>query len=301
MNLVTRPVPGKVAVGLSCKRAHNDEDALLGKGSRFLFIVPWRNVSMIGTSHGPYQGEPNDVEASEREIQELIDDINGAYPGARLERDDVRLVQRGILPMVAGSGSSSGVTLSKQYTIQDHRREGIEGLLTIVGVKYTTARDVAEKVVDRVFDLLGKRAPASTSSTTPLHGGDIERFEPFLADAIQRKPAELSEEAVRHLAHAYGTAYREVLAPIEDHADLAHPVHDGSPVLKAELVHAVREEMAMDLPSVVLRRTELGSAGTPGRAVLETVATILASELGWDSKRVESEIDRVETIFRKRS
>jgi glycerol-3-phosphate dehydrogenase len=215
MNLVIRPiVTGKVAIGLSCRRAHRDEDTLLGGGSRFLFIIPWRNVSMIGTTHHPYAGEPDEVEAAEEEIRELIDDVNGAYPGARIERHDVRLVQRGILPMVAGSGSSAGVTLSKQYIIRDHRREGIEGLITLVGVKYTTARDVAEKVVHLVFDLMGKVPPPSTSGETPLYGGDIERFEDFLRDALKRKPEGLSDESVRHLAYSHGTAHRDVLVTL---------------------------------------------------------------------------------------
>jgi glycerol-3-phosphate dehydrogenase len=301
MNLVTRPIVEKIAVGVSCRRAHRDEDAIIGRGSRFLFIVPWRECSIIGTSHASYEGEPDAVEASEEDVQELIDDVNQAYPGAKLGRDDVRLVHRGILPMVPGTGSSSGVTLVKQYTIRDHRREGIEGLLSMVGVKYTTARDVAQKAVDQVFDQLGKASPPCTSAETPVYGGAIERFDDFLREALKQKPPELSDASVRHLVHTYGTAYRKVLEAVEKNPKLVEPVNENSPVLRAEIVHAIREEQALDLASAVMRRTELGSAGHPGRPTLEAVGEIMSAELGWDSNRTRSEMERVDEIYRRRS
>jgi glycerol-3-phosphate dehydrogenase len=78
-------------------------------------------------------------------------------------------------------------------------------------------------------------------------------------------------------------------------------VKEGSPVLRAEIVHAVREEQALDLASAVLRRTELGSAGHPGRDGLARAAAIMASELGWAESKVQSEMNRLEDIFRRRS
>ena len=122
LNLVTRSVVDKVAVGVSCKHVHQDRDAVIGKGSRFLFLVPWRGYSLIGTNHIHYDGEPDDLEATEKDIQDLLDDINEGYPAAGLGRDDVRLVHRGILPMAPPSREeTNGVTLEKQFQIIDHK------------------------------------------------------------------------------------------------------------------------------------------------------------------------------------
>ena len=74
-----------------------------------------------------------------------------------------------------------------------------------------------------------------------------------------------------------------------------------SPVLAAEVRHAVREEMASDLASVVLRRTELGTAGHPGSAVLEACADVMQSELGWSSAHRLEELEGLETFYRRRS
>jgi len=155
--------------------------------------------------------------------------------------------------------------------------------------------------VDKVFELLGKQVPISRSGTTPLHGGDIDRFDDFLHRAKGQESFGLSEEHLRHLLYTYGSAYTEILSYIEKDPDWGRPITEGSPVLEAEVVHAIRREQALDLPSVVLRRTELGSAGHPGRNCLEKVAGILARELGWSESKTSSEVNGLEAIYKRRS
>jgi glycerol-3-phosphate dehydrogenase len=266
MNLVTRPLISKVALGVM-------------RGGPLLVIAPWRHVSLVGTAHAPYQGEPDALRSSETDVQGLLDAINRSYPAAELKRTDVRLVHRGLLPAARANGA--GVTLEQSYRIDD----GVEGLLSVVGVKFTTARDVAERTVDRALALLGKGHVASRSAATPVVGGDTGSFTDF-ASSIEP----------RHLAFNYGTLARAVLA-VGD----AEPVSDSSSVTGAEVRHAVREEMAFDLASVVLRRTDLGSAGHPGRAALERVAAIAGEELSWSEDRRRAEIEAVEAFYRERT
>jgi glycerol-3-phosphate dehydrogenase len=287
MNLVTRPVVRDVAVGVVSRRPHRDSDAVIDTGGRFLCLIPWRDVTLVGTAHAPYTGNPDDLEATEEDIRDLLDDINDAYPQANLSRSDVRLVHRGLLPMASGTQNGAGVTLAKSYQLDD----SVDGLLSVVGVKYTTARDVAEKAIDRALALMGKAPVRSRSVETPVFGGDIESFDDFLRSAEGEVPADV----LRHLVYSYGSAYAELLK-----GDCAR-VSDASPVLVSELRHAVREEMALDLASVVLRRTELGTAGHPGRATLETSADIMQSELGWSDARKTSELESLETFYRQRS
>jgi glycerol-3-phosphate dehydrogenase len=278
MNLVTRSLlPERVALGLHHR-------------GRLLCIVPFRGASIVGTSHGAYGGEPDGFEATEEDVRALLDSVNAAYPEARLVREDVRLVHRGLLPMASSSaaadnGSGDTVRLLSSYRIEDHRDEGLSGLLSIVGVKYTTARDVASKAVDRALALLGRPHVPSRSATTPLVGGDFESFDDLAAS--------VSSE---HLAHSYGSRAPRVRALGDDGR-----VSETSPVTAAEIRHAVREEMAFDLGSVVLRRTELGSAGHPGRSALERAASLVADELGWDERKKRSEIEAMESFYRARS
>ena len=184
-----------------------------------------------------------------------------------------------------------GAALVKTYCLDDHREDGVTGLLTIVGVKYTTARDVAEKAVDRALTLLDKAPSASRSGRTALVGGDIESFDDFLAGATGDAPPDV----LRHLVYTYGSAYPEILKGDRER------IVPESPVLAAEVRHAVREEMAWDLESIVLRRTELGTAGHPGRAVLEACAAIAQSELGWSAPRKHEELEGLDAFYRRRS
>lgn len=276
MNLVTRPVVSDVALGVTSARH-----------GRFFCLIPWRNACLIGTSHAPYEGEPDGFEAREEDVAELLADVNDAYPEARLGRDDVRLIHRGLLPRTPGSPNGS-VTLLKTYHLDD----SIQGLLSIVGVKYTTARDVAEKAVDRALAILGRELHPSRSRFEPLVGGDIPSFRGFM----ESLPYSLSPQVREHLALNYGTRYRKVTA-----AGGLEPVCEGAPVLDCEVRHVVREEMALDLPSVVLRRTDLGTAGHPGRPCLEAVARIVQSELSWSDVRRETELEAVEAFYRQRS
>jgi glycerol-3-phosphate dehydrogenase len=265
MNLVTRPLVRNLALGLM-------------RGGPLLVIAPWREVSLVGTLHLPYEGEPDALEAREEDIERLLQQINRAYPAAELTRRDVRLVHRGLLPVVP---NGRALTLAKTCTLD----ETFQGLLSVVGVKYTTARDVAEKTVNRVLARIGRPHVASRSARTPLMGGDFESFA-ALARSVG-KP---------HLAYNYGTLAREVLAL----ADPA-PLSETSPVTGAEVRHAVREEMAVDLASVVLRRTELGSAGHPGRPALERAAAVMGEELHWPEPKKRSELAALEEFYRTRS
>ena len=113
--------------------------------------------------------------------------------------------------MVGTHPVTGDIQLAKHHQIRDHRQDGWQGLLSVVGVKYTTARYVAEKVIDQVFAAWGQRPVRSRSATTPLHGGGMEQYSDFLRTEIQRRPQGLTEDMVRHLVSNYGTAYAEVL------------------------------------------------------------------------------------------
>ena len=216
---------------------------------------------------------------------------------ACLTLKDVSFVQSGLLPSSGICDRTNDVQLSQHYQIRDHRDEGVQGLISVIGVKYTTARDVAEKVVDHVFDSWGQKPPKPLSSTTPLHGGEIERFEHFLRDQIKKQEYRLNEKTVRRLLYNYGSAYEDVLRYIDNQANGDHAVTNDFAVLKAEVLHGIREEMAQKLSDVVLRRTDLGTAGYPGNESLNVCANILREEFDWSLTRMQGEVQAVNEFF----
>ena len=257
-------------------------------GDRLLFLVPWRGLTMIGTTHQRYDGEPDDARVTGRDIEEFLADVHRAYPAAALEPDDVLFFHGGLLP-ITKTDRAGEATLLKRHRILDHARtHGVDGLVSVVAVKWTTSRAVAEQAVDLVFSKLGKpKAPCRTAET-PVHGG--ERADRDALEAEIRSAAGLAEDEAAHLAGYYGAAYVDLLPCLREEPGRLSP---ATPVQRAEVLHAVREEMARTLSDVVFRRTELGTAGPPDADALAECARLAAKELRWDEPRTEREVAEV--------
>lgn len=299
MNLVIkRKLFEKYAVGIWSKSDFRDGDALLSKGSRLFFITPWREYSLIGTTHVHYDGEPGQFKIKESDIQTFLDEVNAAYPPADLRREDVAFFYGGMLPADEDQKAGEDVRLLKNYQIIDHAKDsGVEGLISVVGVKFTTARDVAVKTVDCAIEKLGKSPVKSLTCTTLIFGGDIGNFENFIDAEKSKAPHGLSENSIEHLVLNYGSEYPEILKYGEENQEFIRPISPDSETLQAEVIYAVREEMAIKLADVVRRRTELGTAGCPEDAVLRVCADLVGHELGWDEQKRQAEIEETKQIY----
>ena len=295
--LVTRPLVNAVAVGVPGRFEYLDRDAVVKKGFRYFFMIPWRKTSLVGTFQTPYDAEPESLKVSEKDIGEAIHTINEAFPAADLHRRDVLSVLRGIVPGLEDLDRRD-VQLKKHHEIRDHAAEdGIDGLLSVIGVKYTTARNVAEKTVDVVFKKLRMKSPKCETAETPVYGGATGSIEEFLARAVATRPKSIDVETARHLALTYGTARAEILHYCDREPDWAERVVRDSPVIKAEVLQGVRAEMAQKLSDVIFRRTDLGTAGYPGDDALAACAKIMGAELEWNRQRIGKELEEVRSEF----
>jgi len=297
INLVTRPILQEHAIGVPSKNGYRDRDAVIRRGDRYFFLMPWRDRSLIGTHYLRFDGQPESCRATEEDIENFLDEINQAYPSVELKMDDVSFVHAGLLPISGVCNKTGRLQLAKHPEIRDHSREGLSGLISVIGVKYTTARYVAEKVVDKVFKTWDQRPPKSLSSKTPVHGGEIDNFEKFLHDQIQRRPCGLTGDTIRRLIYNYGSSYKDVLRYVDRQE--VETVDESSTVLRAQVLHGIRNEMAQKLSDVVFRRTELGTAGHPGNERVKACAETMGAELGWSGPRCQTEIDEVNKVFRQ--
>ena len=203
-----------------------------------------------------------------------------------------------MLPADEEQKAGEDVRLLKNYQIIDHGKDsGVEGLISVVGVKYTTARDVAVKTVDCAIEKLGKDRVKSLTSTTPIFGGDIENFKNFINEEKSKAPHGLSENSIEHLVLNYGSEYSRILEYVKENQQWARPISADSNILQAEVIHTMREEMAIKLSDVVRRRVELGGAGCPEDATLQSCADLVGHELGWDEDRKKAEIEETKGIY----
>ena len=261
-------------------------------GGRFLFMVPWRAASIAGTSHGPAPPEGGAASISEREVDAFLAEVKSAFPNANLSRDGIRLIHRGLLPAPAGSGD--GLTLLKDSLVHDHTAEGFKGLLTVVGARYTTAGATA-RAVAALVDRGGGRSAGSIAAGERLPAAGMGDLEQFVRDQVA--PARADPELVRRLIASYGTGVRAVLQLMDERPALAAPLGPACQVTGAEVVRAVRDEMAVTLADAVVRRTGAGAGGHPGQEAARNAAAIMAAELGWSASQVERELQALDAFY----
>ena len=151
---------------------------------------------------------------------------------------------------------------------------------------------MAAKAVDLVLKKINTRGVSSKTGSTPVWGGDIKDFSEYEAEQQKSCPVELEKPVLMSLLRNYGSRYMDVVKYAMEQPQLAE-TFEGTNVIKAEVLYAVRQEMAQSLSDVVMRRTELGSGENPGRGVLEQCADLLGDELGWDKERRKTEVGKV--------
>lgn len=275
-----------------------DADAIVDIGGRRLFAVPWRGYTLIGVWHRVFKGSPETITVTEAEMKQIINEVNAAYPGLQIAFDDIRMINMGLT--LFGSEDHQGnnnISFGNRSLLIDHRKEhAVDGLTTLIGVRATTARGMAEKAVDFILDRLGKKKIKSSTESTPIYGGDIPSIKDAVREAKRKCPNAVSSEQRKALVYNYGSRFGEVLKYVSDNPSRAAPLGDST-TLEAEVIHSVREEMAQKLADIVFRRTDLCSGGYCDKNVLKRSAELAARELSWNDQRVQQEIEDVMGIY----
>jgi glycerol-3-phosphate dehydrogenase len=180
----------------------------------------------------------------------------------------------------------------KHSRVIDHAAlEKLEGLLTVEGVKYTTAPSIAlqvEKILVRknIIGPTGKRTKSPQRQFADT-SGENNRFSMYR----NRFP---------HIPLAYGNADNDVFNIVATEGGAGNFIMERQPLIKAEVIYCIREEMAVKLSDMILRRTDCGSFGCPSPQELGQIAEIMAGELGWSMEQIDKEIDLVISHYRNR-
>lgn len=278
---------------LAIQGRSRDRNSLVGREARHMFIVPWRNYTLVGVWHKLFAGHPDATVVEDEELDAWIREINGCYPALALRHEQVVYRNCGLVPFGDGTIGTSELSFGKESRYVDHRRaHGVEGLVTLIGIRYTTARSDAGRALDLLLEQMpGAPRPPGTERR-PLAGGDIESFGTLRAEARRARPAGIGDATLESLLRNHGRDYAAVLA------DDAECIEDR-PTIMAEVAYAVRQEMAVKLEDVILRRTDLGSGSHPGAGVLGKVAARMGALLGWRDERVRREVGDTEAVLKR--
>jgi glycerol-3-phosphate dehydrogenase len=285
MNLLTTRPAGDIAL------------AAPDSSGRMLTLVPWRGRALVGTSQSSAVVKAGDNSIPAAEIDDFVTRANAAFPALELSRSDIALVHHGLVPAAAGRGGAPDLLSAPELI--DHARDGVEGAFTVRGVKYTTARKVAERVTNRIAKKLGRAVRPPATATRTLPGAGIADHEALAIEATREVDYDPGLAVIRHLIGRYAENGAAIVRLMARRPELRMPVSTTVPTLGAEVVHAIRTEMALTLADVVIRRTALGAAGHPGSEAVAAAAALAASELGWSEPRVRDEVAAVEAFYKR--
>ena len=286
--VISRPPSARMALAVQGRT--RDSDALLARSARHMFLVPWRSSTLVGVWHSVVERDPDRVRLGRDELRAFIDEINVCHPTLKLDESEVTMAGFGLVPFgEAARQSREALSFGKQSRLIDHAKQGgIAGLLSLISVRYTVARKDATAALDAAVAQLGARRPGAPSEREALPGGDIEHFSGFVAELAARWPSWLPPSARDSLARNFGTRARDIIALGEREGRLQRCL-TGSAVSHAEVIYAVREEMAERMADVAFRRTELASGGHPGMAALDELQELMQAERGWSPQRTSTE------------
>ncbi len=265
---------------------------------RHFFIIPWRGHSLIGTTDRLYKGDPDHFKVSEEDIQGLVNETNEVFPGAKLKRSDVLYFYGGLRPIVEKDTDIDVYDASRKYEIYDHEKDDkVKGIITVIGGKYTTSRNLARQVVDMIYGKLKKDPVECLTDTTPLYDGATGPFRRYLDKELKKHARAYPADVMDNLIHQYGTEHGRVLAVADADESLRERVTENRPNIMAEISYAVTDEMAFHLDDAVFRRTGLGTIGNPGDKALKKCADLMGKLLGWSAEQKKKEIAWVKTYF----
>ena len=287
-----RPAKG-VHITVPWAKVRNDIAVIIpSRGDRrSVFLMPWGpnpdgtfRHTYVGTTDTDHRNGLDDPHCDAADIEYLLDALNAAVTET-VTSEDVTGVWCGLRPLVRAADDEVEKTadLSRRHVVE----EGPAGVITVNGGKLTTYRAMAEDTVDAVVASLPgapRRWRRHVTARLAVFGA---------SDRPNLEPGSLDE----HLHRRYGEQSAEVMALTALDAEMAVRPIGGQPYLNAEVVHAVRQEMAVHLDDVLLRRTRahlFDRAAT--LAAAPSVADLMAAELGWDDARRTAELDRYRQI-----
>ncbi|EMO15108.1 FAD dependent oxidoreductase [Leptospira santarosai str. CBC523] len=267
------------------------------KDGTHLFIIPWRNKTIIGTTDTEYVDSPDRFRVTKKDIEELLSEINDSFGYTDLTLNDVDFYYGGLRPLVEDRGEvKSTYNTSRKTEILDHKESGFPGFFTAMGGKYTTSRSVGEAVVDKVADYLpGNFRACETSETPPSTGNCSDLLS--LTKELGKKFPKLNGKSIETIAFRYGLQAYQILEKNFSKEEF-YTLQNGEKFFESEVRFIANREDIRFATDFFFRRSGVGVPGLPEEKETTKLVRSLAKYLGWNQNRISKEIKAVKERYR---
>jgi glycerol-3-phosphate dehydrogenase len=279
---VRKPLFDDCGGGLYCREPIDRSSRIPEKANRFIFFVPLKKGTLIGTDYHPFPDPSGELRVTDEEIAGLLHKVHRVLPKAYLSRSDIIFCHLGLVPSYRKTVSvfRGPRVLNRSICIDHYKKDGIRGLITVVGAKYTSAVILAAELIKNIAKKLDK--PIATGTVELLSAGSKNRPWTMRGNhAVEKWARDRSGET--------------------EISDLEPGVVDSGQVQIGSdaIVNFTRNTMARKINDIFFRRTDLGWYGCPADGVIERVGEIMSVELGWDSNRKTREIHDARKEFER--
>lgn len=278
--------------GIHCLLPRMTERAIYHstRDDRMIFMIPWREFSLVGSTDTDFAGDLDRVWATRDEVDYLLGEVRRALPDPRVSVDAIAYTYAGVRPLSFEEGKrASDVSRAHRIVAEAGGR-----FLSITGTKLTCFRSLAEKLGDTIMRTLGRRGRGSTA-TRLLDGSDeeMERVEAraWLDVSPEMAATGLAPETLETLVTTYGRVYPRVVELVGKVPGGAERLCPTNADIVAQLHHAVQEELTVSLQDFMLRRTGIGTSRCQGEDCAEPIARRMGALLGWSARRLDAELE----------
>ena len=251
---------------------------------RLFFVMPWLDYTLIGTTDTDYSDDLDAVYADKDDVTYLLQGARQVFP--KLRSEDILYTTAG-LRSLAHIGGEKPSDITREHKVLDHKiRDGMEGLVSVLGGKITAYRAVAKDAVDTVCRKLGLKEPCTTAEV--LLPGAPAVSQKMVARAA--KESGLPVETAAHLAAIYGCRFSQVMELVRRDKRGGQPICPHCPDVLAQVEHSVKEEGALTVSDFLLRRSAVGLGACQALDAVETVAKEMGHLLEWSKAEQQRQV-----------
>ncbi|WP_455285019.1 FAD-dependent oxidoreductase [[Eubacterium] cellulosolvens] len=275
-------------IHLVTPKVTNDAVALFASDGRAYFVMPWIGFSLVGTTDTDYEEDMDAVKAEVDDVQYLRTEVEKAFPRTSWNRIFYTMAGVRSLLRVEGVKESS---VTRRHVIYDHeKKEGLRGLISVIGGKLTAYRGISEDIVDVACHKLSSRTNCTTANENlpGADSGELERVRTHTRSVASEYG--ISAEVLNHLVSLYGSRYREVIDYAKKDRRLRERICKTNLDIMAEVVHSIEKESALTLTDFMLRRSLIGFRQCEGLDCCAKVAKKMGKTLRWSTREISAQL-----------
>ena len=263
---------------------------------RPIFVVPWNEQVLVGTTEVPDTSDPTRTSPSNEEIEYLLRTVAKLFPKAKISVHDIKYAFAGVRPLPNSPGNKAAA-VTRRHFLHDHTEDGAAKLISVIGGKLTTAASLARECVRKIG--------IPVAEPTAVAMGPGSSLDPMLDQAALEiaRAGQVSEEAARGIMEWHGPRAMDIARMAMVSADLRAPICPHSSHIVAEVVEAYRKEFAVTLGDVLLRRVPVALGACWSESCSREAALRVGAVMGWNQQNLGANLESFEmerTAFLKR-